>query len=610
MPHGYSAVPVEDVPLSRDQGHQDGDEGASSPTGAAKTVGLNRQLLLRLRRIIRVLAQSGTDSLAWAILTLIALSAAFQVIVYCIGVTLPRFYVVLGKKDVAGFWRLVSICLSLFVVISFITASVHLVGGILSLRTQRRLSRYLHDAYVRAPAFYRIATNEQTYVDNPDQRITQDVANFSTELRKMIEKLAIEPVLIVYYTWQTLKVNGWAGPVIIYGFYFASLFVTRAILQPIARLVYRKERAEGDFRFLHVRLRSHAESVAFLDGEGAERHVVDDALDTLIRLKRKIIDWESGLKFFTRFVDYCGSMMCYGTVAIPIFGGVYDDLPPEELSALIAKNLFFTLFLTYRFRAIVKTVSRLGDVAGYTARIGHLLESIDDINADAAQHIAIHTSHKPGLHDRSYINIENVTLYHPQGHVLMVDLNLQLTQGMHLLIMGRSGCGKSSLLRAIKGLSAPGKGSIDISPDASTLFLPQKSYLMQVNSLSRQITYPDEKDLAPEELYRVLKAVRLDHLLERQFDLVNDTDWHSVLSPGEQQRLVFARLLWRRPTFAFLDESTCSVDRQTEEMIFRAAMELGITFLCVSHRVIPGFQKRLTFHNNVGWSLDDAPSVP
>lgn len=70
----------------------------------------------------------------------------------------------------------------------------------------------------------------------------------------------------------------------------------------------------------------------------------------------------------------------------------------------------------------------------------------------------------------------------------------------------------------------------------------------------------------------------------QSYDTSYSQEWNKFLSPGEQQRLVFARILYWKPRFAVLDEATSSMDEETEEYLYRTLIDLGVTVISISHR--------------------------
>lgn len=157
--------------------------------------------------------------------------------------------------------------------------------------------------------------------------------------------------------------------------------------------------------------------------------------------------------------------------------------------------------------------------------------------------------------------IEHLTLQTPDyKRTLVVDLSLEIKPGEDVLIVGASGGGKSSLLRAVAGLWDSGSGKIVRPPLEDMFFLPQHPYMI-IGTLRDQLLYPGKKQkVADAELYDVLKAVNLPDLGERFSGLGVEADWGKILSLGEQQRVAFARVLLTKPRYVILDEATSALD--------------------------------------------------
>jgi putative ATP-binding cassette transporter len=178
---------------------------------------------------------------------------------------------------------------------------------------------------------------------------------------------------------------------------------------------------------------------------------------------------------------------------------------------------------------------------------------------------------------------------------LAQDLSLAIAHGggKGLLIVGESGSGKSSILRAIAGLWNKGAGVITHPELKEMLFLPQRPYMI-LGSLRNQLLYPGNADVSDEELHAVLKKVNLADLPEALGGLNAEMDWTSVLSLGEQQRLIFARLLLAKPRYAILDEATSALDEANEERLYQLLAETATTYVSVGHR-----KSLVAYHDNV-----------
>jgi putative ATP-binding cassette transporter len=199
------------------------------------------------------------------------------------------------------------------------------------------------------------------------------------------------------------------------------------------------------------------------------------------------------------------------------------------------------------------------------------------------------------------LNIENVSLELPNGTPLVAASSAIINTGNSWLIRGPSGSGKSTLFRAIAGIWPFGHGRIRTPDSAKTLFLPQKPYL-PLGSLRDVLIYPTRAtDLSDEQLREALASVGLPQLSGR---LDEPQNWSLQLSPGEQQRIAFARALLQQPAWLFLDEATSSLDESAEQQLYRLLKEKlpRTTIVSIGHR-----PSLLDFHSRVLELKGDGP---
>jgi putative ATP-binding cassette transporter len=184
---------------------------------------------------------------------------------------------------------------------------------------------------------------------------------------------------------------------------------------------------------------------------------------------------------------------------------------------------------------------------------------------------------------------------------------MRLEIGDTLVITGKSGSGKTTLLRSLAELWPFTSGTLTrpCGPN-ETMFLSQMPYV-PLGDLRAVVSYPGEEgQLEDSVLHDVLTRVALPHLTDRLDEV---QDWAKVLSPGEQQRIAFARILLTKPKAVFLDESTSALDEGLEMTLYRLVRtELPDTILVsVSHRktVEQHHNKELKLLGGGEWQLSD-----
>ncbi|MGD9510424.1 MAG: ABC transporter ATP-binding protein/permease, partial [Geminicoccaceae bacterium] len=181
------------------------------------------------------------------------------------------------------------------------------------------------------------------------------------------------------------------------------------------------------------------------------------------------------------------------------------------------------------------------------------------------------------------LELQNVTVALPDGRVLLRDVDLVVEKGDRLVIQGPSGSGKTTLFRVLAGLWPFGRGTVRIPQGAKALFLPQKPYL-PLGTLKEGLSYPDQPEQHDDaEAVEALRACHLEHFVDRLHETGN---WAMIMSPGEQQRLSFARALLVRPDWLFLDEASSALDEQTEGAMYRLLFERlpEVTVVSIAHK--------------------------
>jgi putative ATP-binding cassette transporter len=241
------------------------------------------------------------------------------------------------------------------------------------------------------------------------------------------------------------------------------------------------------------------------------------------------------------------------------------------------------------FNWLVDNYPRLADWTASARRVGSLLVSLARLErADREESMGrIQYGEAQGC----ALRLRNVSVMLDDGSAVVNEADVDIAPGERVLVVGESGTGKSTLVRAISGLWPWGEGEILIQPNARLLLMPQQPYL-PLGTLRRAATYPQSPDEVDDALIRkTLEEVGLGQFLDR---LDEEARWESILSGGEKQRLAFARVLMQQPDIVVMDEATAALDPSSQDQLMKLLLERlpTATVVSVGHR--PELE---SFHN-------------
>ena len=439
-------------------------------------------------------------------------------------------------------------------------------------RWRTHLTEQFQQNWLEGHKHYRLRLTGEP--DNPDQRIAEDIylladksiGLFRSFINNIAKFSAFVAVLWTLSGVQTFNIGG--CDITIHGYLVWVALIYSVISTLIAHLVGRKlknlnidrQHREADYRAALLRVRDHAEQIAFYNGGEAETG----------RLKQRYLRIRDNWRRLTN-CEFRQETFWATYVRISIFIPILATLP-----MYLAKTMTFGDMMQTRtsfarvqdsFGWFTDSYRRLIEWAAVVERLSGFQTALEQVEQEGRSTARPTSASAPTLNNHrqdSILVLQNLTVHTQTGSPLLTDINLEAHAPEWVLLEGRSGIGKSTLLRTLAGLWPYYQGSFAL--DGSLLFLPQRPYL-PADTLRHTVSYPHPACQDDRLIQTTLEQVGLGSPAGRLRTLKDNLDepyeWHGILSGGEQQRLSLARALLHKPQILFLDEATNQLDSES-----------------------------------------------
>ena len=525
------------------------------------------------------------------------------------------FYDALQNRDAEVFWHQLGVFAMLATCFIIVAVYRFYLTQLLQVRWRAWMTRDYLQRWLKGHVFYQLELQSKNGTDNPDQRIQEDVQQFTTDTVGLSMGLLDATVTLLSFVgilWalsggfsfevrgETYNIPGFMVWMAL-AYALAGSLIGHFIGRSMASLNFTQQRLEADFRHHLMRVREYSEAIALDRGGRVERLSLQE------RFKQVLDNFMRLLRVQKRYTWFNSG---YGQAAV-VFPMLVAS--PRYFSGAIQLGELMQISSAFgqvqeSLSWFISNYSRLASWQATTLRLTSFQDQMlaikvsESAESDAATRTGINTLHTTPL-----------TISLPNGDVLLADTSLNAAAGDTVLIRGPSGCGKSTLLRVLAGVwpyvTSPTQdrrgepityGPV-VLPERS-VFMPQRPYFPE-GTLRQALAYPGSaEDYADEALKNALYDALLPHL-------VNDLDvaghWTQQLSGGEQQRLALARVLLKRPRWIFADEATSALDEAAEKTLYDKLLtmvrEEGGGLVSIAHR------PSVANHHDTVWEFVPAP---
>ncbi|MBF2028235.1 MAG: peptidase domain-containing ABC transporter [Oscillatoriales cyanobacterium C42_A2020_001] len=277
-----------------------------------------------------------------------------------------------------------------------------------------------------------------------------------------------------------------------------------------------------------------------------------------------------------------------GTVGLLWFGSrlvISQEMSIGQLLAFSSLNVNFTSLISTGVRFVdefarVRTAAeRLAEVADHPSEAGGTIKPSVVMEADAP------------------LQCDRVSFHYPGRVELLDSFSLTIPGGKVVALIGKSGCGKSTLAKLLAGLYSPQSGNVRVGQynladlglecvRQQIVLVPQEAHFWGRSLIENfQLGNPA---VSFEEIVKVCRLTGADEFISRLPDKYQTVlgEFGANLSGGQRQRLAIARALLHQPAVLILDESTASLDIESEAFVLDQvlAYRAGKTTVLISHR--------------------------
>lgn len=521
---------------------------------------------------------------------LILLSLAFALVSVVLSLTIPIFVGegidLIISADNVDFEGVSTILLKIVIIVLAVGASQWIMNGI--------NNRITHNVTkdIRNRAFDKIGRLPLSYIDSHPSgeivnKIISDVDQFADGLLMGFSQFFTGILTIIctlgimfYLSWQIALVVVLLTPL--------SLFVASFISKSTYSLFKKQSEVKGESTSIINEVIGNLKTVKSFSHEDEELCRFDKVNDELERVSRKAIFFSSLVNPCTRFVNslvYAGVALA-GAILVIKTGNFQDGaLTVGVLSCFLS----YATQYAKPFNEISGVITELQNALACSGRVFDFINEREEESDSCLPALKVKNGD---------VELSNVSFSYTSEKELIKDLNLCVKSGMHVAIVGPTGCGKTTLINLLMRFYNVNEGKISI--DSQNIAEITRNSLRSAYGMVLQDTWLQggtvrenialgKPDATLEEIIEAAKASHAHSFIKRLpngYDTVI-SDENSSFSQGERQLLCIARIMLAIPPMLILDEATSSIDTRTEIKIQKSFSTLmkGRTSFIVAHRL-------------------------
>ncbi len=434
------------------------------------------------------------------------------------------------------------------------------------LKLREGLTRDLFDQWLVPRRAFRLSGAGEIGV-NPDQRIHEDarhLVDLSTDLGIGLLQATLLLLCFITVLWSasdsvtfTIARMSFAAPG--YMVWFALIYAGIAsfgswrVGRPLIALNAERYAREADLRFGLVRVNERTEAIALYGGETDEKDYLNREFDQVLSMMRRLVSAVTRLTWVTAGYGWFGIVAPFIVAAPGYFAG---DMSLGGM--MMAVGAFNQVQLALRW--FVDNFSLIADWRATLLRVASFrlaLLEMDRLGGETGRVEVV-----PTADDR--LVFDHISIASPARCSRLSEKHVVINPAERVLIIGKRRGGKTSFFSAIAGLWPWGSGRILLPPAQTMMFISVQDYIPP-GTLRGALAYPAEPSQFTSAGYMAaLERMKLGQLGS---DLDRDARWERELTPEDQHKLAFARLLLHKPRWIILDEAIDHLDEDSRGLV-------------------------------------------